>query len=510
MARRWAYLAVIAMLSAPYEARAVGIPQDNQLTRTVRAGGETWVYRFTVPDGPSAAASGAAASEPSGSGDEALRPSTRVQRRTAAPLPLPDGGAAADAIDFEAQRAYLATATGGSGQEVATPAVGQTVFFYLDYRVVGVTGSIDVSRRAILDGQPVCEFSGSSKAGDYFTWCADGWVATAGAHTLRWELDVNNAVAESDETNNAVSATWTSGEMGQVDLDAERAYLRTAAGGHGNEVTTPAVGQTVYFHIDFRVIGPGDAITADRRALLDDQPFCSFTGTSTPGSYFAWCNDGWTATAGSHTLRWDLDFDNMVTESNEQNNAAATTWTSAPTGSIDLEAERAYLNTMPGGAGNDVAAPAVGQTVYFHLDFRVIGAGGAVAADRRAQIDGQTVCSFTGTSTPGDYFAWCEDGWAATAGSHTLRWDLDFSNMLAESNEDNNSASKTWTSGASTCGGDCNGNHEVTVDELIVMVNVALGSADVSACTAGDANGDGDITVNEVIAAVNRTLGGCG
>ncbi len=510
MARRLVYLVGLAVLSAPFRAHGAGIPQDNQPTRTARAGGETWVYRFTVPDGPSPAASGTAAGEPSGGGGEASRPSTRAQRRTAAPAPSLDGGAAADAIDFQAQRAYLATATGGSGQEVATPAVGQTVYFYLDFRVVGVTGSIDLSRRAILDGQTVCEFTASSMDGDYFTWCIDGWVATAGAHTLRWELDVDNAVAESDEANNSVSATWTSGEAGQVDLDAERAYLRTAAEGHGNEVTTPAVGQTVYFHIDFRIIGPGDVITVDRRALLDDQPFCSFTGASTPGSYFGWCNDGWTATGGSHTLRWEIDFNNMVAESNENNNAASTTWTSAPADSVDLEAQRAYLNTMPGGAGNDVAAPAVGQTVYFHLDFRVIGAGAAVAADRRAQIDDQTFCSFTGTSTPGDYFAWCSDGWAATAGSHTLRWDLDFSNMLAESNEDNNSASKMWTSGASPCGGDCNGNNEVTVDELIVMVNVALGGADVSACTAGDANGDGDITVNEIIAAVNRTLSGCG
>jgi YD repeat-containing protein len=61
----------------------------------------------------------------------------------------------------------------------------------------------------------------------------------------------------------------------------------------------------------------------------------------------------------------------------------------------------------------------------------------------------------------------------------------------------------------SSCVGDCNSSRSVTVNELITMVNVALGQAMVSACTAGDANRDGDITINEIIAAVNNDLNGC-
>ena len=59
------------------------------------------------------------------------------------------------------------------------------------------------------------------------------------------------------------------------------------------------------------------------------------------------------------------------------------------------------------------------------------------------------------------------------------------------------------------CVGDCNHSGEVTIEELITMVNIALGSSPVSACAAGDANGDGEITVNEIIAAVNNALNGC-
>jgi hypothetical protein len=59
------------------------------------------------------------------------------------------------------------------------------------------------------------------------------------------------------------------------------------------------------------------------------------------------------------------------------------------------------------------------------------------------------------------------------------------------------------------CVGDCNGDMVVTVDELLTMVNIALGNANVSACTAGDANGNGQITVDEILTAVNNALNGC-
>lgn len=62
---------------------------------------------------------------------------------------------------------------------------------------------------------------------------------------------------------------------------------------------------------------------------------------------------------------------------------------------------------------------------------------------------------------------------------------------------------------AMVCVGDCDRNSDVTVDELVTMVNIALGAADPSTCVAGDANGSGDIAVNEIVAAVNTALKGC-
>jgi hypothetical protein len=69
------------------------------------------------------------------------------------------------------------------------------------------------------------------------------------------------------------------------------------------------------------------------------------------------------------------------------------------------------------------------------------------------------------------------------------------------------SASPTQT--PSACVGDCNTDAHVTVDEILRMVNITLGNADVSVCRAGDANHDGQITIDEILRAVNNALNGC-
>lgn len=59
------------------------------------------------------------------------------------------------------------------------------------------------------------------------------------------------------------------------------------------------------------------------------------------------------------------------------------------------------------------------------------------------------------------------------------------------------------------CAGDCDGNREVTIDEILRGVNIALGLQEPAVCAAMDAGGDGQVTVDELIAAVQSALRGC-
>ncbi|MFI5365340.1 MAG: WD40/YVTN/BNR-like repeat-containing protein [Candidatus Binatia bacterium] len=59
------------------------------------------------------------------------------------------------------------------------------------------------------------------------------------------------------------------------------------------------------------------------------------------------------------------------------------------------------------------------------------------------------------------------------------------------------------------CIGDCDASGSVTVDELVMLVNVALGNAQPSACPDGVPSGD-DVNISLILTAVNHALNGCG
>jgi hypothetical protein len=65
------------------------------------------------------------------------------------------------------------------------------------------------------------------------------------------------------------------------------------------------------------------------------------------------------------------------------------------------------------------------------------------------------------------------------------------------------------SSSAPFCAGDCDGKGEVTIDEILRAVNIALGVRPISECLAADADQDGQVSIDELIAAVNSALVGC-
>lgn len=65
------------------------------------------------------------------------------------------------------------------------------------------------------------------------------------------------------------------------------------------------------------------------------------------------------------------------------------------------------------------------------------------------------------------------------------------------------------TAEVSACAGDCSGDGQITVDELITGTNIALGLTPLSACLVFDANGDEQVTIDEILQAVNSALNGC-
>jgi hypothetical protein len=59
------------------------------------------------------------------------------------------------------------------------------------------------------------------------------------------------------------------------------------------------------------------------------------------------------------------------------------------------------------------------------------------------------------------------------------------------------------------CSGDCDRSGEVTIDEIIRGIDLALGNLPDGSCDAMDSNADGKITIDELVQAVNAALLGC-
>lgn len=71
------------------------------------------------------------------------------------------------------------------------------------------------------------------------------------------------------------------------------------------------------------------------------------------------------------------------------------------------------------------------------------------------------------------------------------------------------SPTPTPTGAVSDCIGDCNGDLRVMINELIIAVNIALGSLPLDACPSVDCFANGMVTIPCVVQCVNNALNGC-
>ena len=61
-----------------------------------------------------------------------------------------------------------------------------------------------------------------------------------------------------------------------------------------------------------------------------------------------------------------------------------------------------------------------------------------------------------------------------------------------------------------SCVGDCEGTQTVAIHDLVTLVDIALGTAQPSACPNGGLPLGGNVNVAVIIQAVNSAMDGCG
>ena len=88
-------------------------------------------------------------------------------------------------------------------------------------------------------------------------------------------------------------------------------------------------------------------------------------------------------------------------------------------------------------------------------------------------------------------------------GRHLYQTSLSYNALLVFSTDEGGMAPIV------RCVGDCDWGSQVTVDELVRGVSIALGTAPLSACEMFDRDGSRTVTVEELVGGVNSALTGC-
>lgn len=212
-----------------------------------------------------------------------------------------------------------------------------------------------------------------------------------------------------------------------------------------------------------------------REALPSDADALSFNGeVSVSAPYLV-------RQGGLHTIRVVADEADLLGEAVETNNQAELTFgrppaPTDPTGMADSGAQRLELRWHAVESGG-IAGYRVYRSEVAGQDYEFVGGG----------QDARFVDELANSGV-------------------TYRYVIATIDVYGELSELSQATTLTLHA---LCAGDCGNDGEVSIDELVTMLNVALGNADVSVCGAGDANSDGEITVDELITAVSSALVGC-
>ncbi|MDX6403845.1 MAG: hypothetical protein QOH70_1300 [Blastocatellia bacterium] len=283
------------------------------------------------------------------------------------------------------------------------------------------------------------------------------WTATSGTHTILANVDNTNLIAESNESNNTLTSSMTVGSGGLPDLIVTAVTWSPASPVTGNAVTFSATIQNqggsatpagVIHGVEFRVDGVQVNWSDTSTASLAAGASRTVTANSGPNGG----SSTWTATSGTHTILATVDDVNRISESNESNNTLTASMTVTSSGQPDLIVTA--VSWSP-------ASPVTGNAVTFSATIKNQGTAATPAGVVHRvgfSVDGTQVnwsdTSTTSLAAGASRTVTANSGptgsstWTATSGTHTILANVDNTNLIAESNESNNTLTSSMTVGS--------------------------------------------------------------
>jgi len=344
---------------------------------------------------------------------------------------------------------------GGTGPTVPAAPTGLTA--------TGGNAQISLAWNASSGATSYNVYRGTTAGGENTTAIATGITATSYTNTglangtaYFYKVAAVNSAGTSGLSNEA-GATPISGVAG-IDLVVTSVSLSPALPTSGSQVVFSAViknqGSTAtpagtITGVQFAVDGATSPVNWSDNTTSSLAPGASVTVTATGGTNGV---NYWTATSGAHSVQAWVDDVNRIAESNENNNTLSQSFT-VGSGSSQPDLTITSVTLSP-------ASPANGNHVVFTAVVKNAG-GAATPAGTilgvQFAVDGVTTPinwndQNTASLAPGASVTLTATGgtngvnyWTATSGSHTVQAWADDVNRIAESNENNNKLSQTFS-----------------------------------------------------------------
>jgi subtilase family serine protease len=257
------------------------------------------------------------------------------------------------------------------------------------------------------------------------------WTATAGTHTIQFSVDVDNGVVETNEGNNSTSITITV-PTALPDLTPTSITYTPSS---------PVAGNVIAFDSGVKNQTSVASGTFNVKWFIDGVQVGYGGHTAVPGNTTVLNGNSsfnWTSTQGTHAIQFSVDVDNGVVETNESNNSVIISVTVAPP-RPDLaptaitftpaSPEAGDVIAFDSGVSNSTSVASGAFNVKWFIDGVQLGYGGHTGIPANTTV-------LNGNSAL---------NWTATQGTHTVQFSVDVDNQVAETNEGNNSTSRSVT-----------------------------------------------------------------
>jgi len=352
--------------------------------------------------------------------------------------------------DFIAIEVWLSSqAQDWEKQHVITnPTVGQSVYFYFSYGWVGDSASPVHHVQLKVNGEVIGEGDCDPLDPGYGQVLYVGpWSAVQGQYTFTGIVDSNNAVQETDETNNQASMQFTvGGGGGEGDFAALEQWISSQPDDWNKNyvVTAPRTGQQLYFYFTYSWDGDASCGTHHIKFSLNAQLLCEgdIEGFEPGYSMIVYCGP-WSAIQGQFTFTAVTDSNNDITETDEGNNEKSLVFAvTGDGGEGDLKAEDAWFSSQPDDWDKShlVTRPLPPQSVYMYFQYSWTGTSTCPTHHVTIKLDGHIMCEGDVPDLPAQstISIYCPNAWSVTLGTHTLKGETDTNDDVDESNENNN------------------------------------------------------------------------